>query len=65
MKIKDLPPSTNLGGIKIKTSSGEVGYWKSQWEKGVWIQKELESIRMYPIFVEDLKETLEWEILEE
>ncbi len=63
MKIKDLDPTTNLGGIKVKTIDGKVGYWKSQWNKGVWLAEDKEKNgRIYPIFVEDLQETLEWEV---
>ena len=65
-KIKDLSASTNLGGLKIKTTDGTIGYWKSQWNKGVWLQREsdIENGRVIPIFVDNLKETLEWEVLD-
>ena len=62
MKIKDLPKNTNLGGLKVKTTNGTVGYWKSQWDKGVWLMETLSSSRVFPIFVESLEECLEWEI---
>jgi len=69
MKLKALPPSTNLGGIKVKTPDGQIGYWVSQWPKGVWLSngnfQEGEVSLIFPIFVEDLKEALEWEITEE
>ena len=64
-RIKDLPFNTNLGGIKVKTTDGTIGVWKSQWLKGVWLHVEGEREgKITPIFVEDLKETLEWEIIE-
>ncbi len=62
MKIKDLDPKTNLGGLKVKTTTGEVGYWESQWNKGVWLSREGKGGRVFPIFIEDLKETMEWEV---
>lgn len=66
MKIKDLSPSTNLGGIKVKTPDGRVGYWASQWVKGVWLSNDPKgSGRIFPIFIEDLTETLDWEITDE
>jgi len=63
MKIKDLNPKVNLGEIIIKTPCGKIGYWKSQWNKGVWLQGK--SSRIYPIFVEGLSETLDWEIVKD
>ena len=65
MKIKDLPKGTNLGGLKVKTPKGVVGYWKSQWgyddgKAGVWLS-DGKSGRIYPQFLNNLKETLEWE----
>lgn len=63
MKIKHLDPKTNLGGIKVKTTSGQVGYWKSQWQKGVWLTDTRDATKVNPVFVEDLKEVMEWEIL--
>jgi hypothetical protein len=64
MKIKDLPSNTSLGGMKVKTSNGIVGTWKSQWEKGVWLHVEGEREgKVTPIFVDNLKETLEWEVI--
>ena len=65
MKIKDLPEDTNLGGVKVKTDSGQIGYWKSQWNKGVWLTKEFGDAKVFPVYVDDLKYCLEWEVLEE
>jgi len=66
MKIKDLPENMNLGKVKVKTPDGKVGTWKSQWCKGVWLTPENPETpgQIIPVFVEDLKETLEWEVLE-
>lgn len=64
MKVKDLPSSSNMGEVKVKTLEGKVGYWKSQWEKGVWLS-DGKTGRMYPQFLENLKECLEWEVVDE
>lgn len=69
MKIKDLEPGTNLGGIKVKTTNGVVGYWKSQWgyaegKAGVWLS-DGKTTQIYPQFLDNLKDALEWEITEE
>lgn len=69
MKIKDLPAGTNLGTVKVRATGGQEGWWMSQWPKGVWLTKsrpeETGSKGLTPVFVEDLKETLEWEVLEQ
>ena len=68
MKIKDLPPETNLGGQKVLTHTGEVGYWKSQWghpngKAGVWLGVDpVKGGKIVPIFLDKLEESLEWEI---
>ncbi len=66
MKIKDLPADTNLGDIKVKTPNGITGTWKSQWDKGVWLTPENPATpgQVIPVFVADLKETLEWEVVD-
>ena len=62
-KIKDLDPKTNLGGLKVKTPGGRIGYWCSQWQKGVWLSVNPNLIgKVVPIFVESLEECKEWEI---
>jgi hypothetical protein len=61
MKIKELPKDTNLGGLKVKTPKGVVGFWKSQWQVGVWLS-DGESSQVYPQFVNELEEVLEWEV---
>jgi len=62
MKIKDLG-NGSLGGVKVKTPNGVIGYWKSQWQKGVWLS-DGKTNRIYPQFVDDLKDCLEWDIAE-
>ena len=69
MKIKDLDPKSNLGGIKVKTSEGIVGYWKSQWaypdgKAGVWLS-DGESNKIYPQCLDNLTECLEWDIVDD
>jgi hypothetical protein len=64
MKIKDLPPTTNLSGTKVKTHEGKVGYWKSQWQNGVWLT-DGKTDRVYPQFVANLEQCLECEVTEE
>jgi hypothetical protein len=63
MKVKDLSSGTNMGSVIVKTPEGKIGTWKSQWEKGVWLSGK--STRVHPVFVEDLKEALEWEVIED
>jgi len=65
LKIKDLSSNKNLEGIKVKTPDGVIGYWKSQWNKGVWLQREcdIENGRIIPVFINNLEECLEWEVL--
>ena len=62
MKVKDL--TKNLDGVIVKTPKGVVGYWKSQWQKGVWLS-DGKSDRIYPQFVNDLKDALDWEVIED
>ena len=65
MKLKDLGKGQNLLGIKVKTPNGVVGYWKSQWNQGVWLSSEIGGSRAYPQFVDNLYDCREWEITEE
>ena len=66
MKLCDLAKYENLKGKKVKTTDGQVGYWVSQWEAGVWLSKtEDGNGRIYPIFVNSLKECLNWELTDE
>lgn len=64
MKIKDLKDNTNLLNIKVKTSKGKVGYYKSQWYGGIWLS-DGKTNRIYPQFVQNLSEVLEWDIIDE
>jgi len=64
MKLKDLK-NKPLSGVKVKTPKGVIGYWKSQWEKGVWLTQKPTSTKVYPQFVDDLRDCLEWEVTEE
>jgi len=64
IKIKDLPKGTNMGSVRVKTPDGTEGWWVSQWPKGVWIRKEIGEGQVYPVFVEDLMECMEWDVLE-
>lgn len=68
MKLKDHKKS--LAGIKVKTRKGVVGYWRSQWgysegKAGVWLTKDLSGERVYPQFIDNLKECLEWDVTTE
>lgn len=62
MKVKDC--RGNLANLKVKTPKGVVGYWRSQWNKGVWLS-DGKSSKIYPQFVNDLKDCLEWEVTED
>jgi hypothetical protein len=79
MKVKDLPPGTKMLNIKVKVPDNikceiHEGYWQSQWghfesKAGVWLTKHipqgmLDDHRIYPVFLSDLKETLEWEVIQ-
>ncbi|MEK6880183.1 MAG: hypothetical protein AABY22_11265 [Nanoarchaeota archaeon] len=63
--INDLPRNISLGGLKFKhPETGEACYWRSQWQKGVWYKKDLTSSQIFPLFVNDLKEALKFEVIE-
>lgn len=65
MKIKDLPKERALSGARFRyPGDGKLYYWHSQWQKGVWGKKFLASEQVYPLDCEDLKDTLEWEVVE-
>jgi len=69
MKIKDISPTKNLGGVKVKTHEGKVGYWKSQWgypdgKAGVWLSNGITN-QIHPQFLDSLEEALEWEVVGE
>ncbi len=63
MKIKDLLDKDPLEGIKVKTSDGRIGYWRSQWKAGVWLKETKETSSVFPVFVDDIKDCLEWEVI--
>ena len=64
-RIKDLPFDCNLSTVKFRyPKDGKCYYWFSQWGKGVWGKTDLNSERMIPLFVNNLEETLEWEVVE-
>jgi hypothetical protein len=63
--ISDLPEGFGgLNKIKVKAPNGTIGWWVSQWNKGVWLRKEKGDTQVHPVFVEDLKECLTWKIVE-
>lgn len=65
MKIKELPEGSTLNNVRfIYPSDGQAYYWASQWGKGVWGKKDINSGQIWPLFVENIKEALEWEIAE-
>jgi hypothetical protein len=64
IRIKDLPPTQGLGGVRFRyPGDGQAYYWSSQWQKGVWGKKNMGSERVFPLCCEDLQEALEWEIV--
>ena len=64
MKIKDLPKSSSMSGVRfIYPLDGAKYYWVSQWHKGVWGKKQMKDTQIHPLFCDDLKETLEWEVV--
>jgi hypothetical protein len=71
MQIKDLVtklPVSSLKGAKVKTTTGQVGFWSSYWkDKGVVLDDQLGDKRNKEIkfiFIEDIKDVLEWEVLD-
>ena len=76
MKIKDLPEDERLRGVKVRIphadrlqeyagiQAGAEVYIESLWAKGVWVKKSQGDTRIYPVFVKDLQEVLEWEVVE-
>lgn len=64
MKISDLPKDKQLGGVRfIYPVDGKKYYWHSQWKKGVWGKKNLESDEVFPLECDDLKDALNWEVV--
>ena len=64
MKIKDLPDNINLGSVIVRTPEGKIGYWKSQWNKGIWLSNGKDD-RIHPVFVSSIQDALEWEVIED
>jgi hypothetical protein len=63
-RIKDLPETASLGGVRFRyPGDGQLYYWSSQWAKGVWGKKSLDSERIFPLFCADLSEVMEWEVV--
>jgi len=64
MKIKDLPKGTNMGDVRfINPLDGKKYWWISQWNRGVWAKVKKTDTKIYPIFVETLKECSDWEVV--
>lgn len=62
-RIKDLPPTQGLGGVRFRyPGDGQLYYWASQWRKGVWGKKHQNDTQVFPLFCDDLEEALEWEV---
>jgi len=66
MHIKDLSTKGPLAGVKfIFPKDGEAYYFVSMWAKGVWGRRKKDDIRVIPLFIEDPKEVLEWEVVQD
>ena len=66
MKIKDLPEGSTLNNVRfIYPGDGQAYYWTSQWQKGIWGKKDLSSGQIFPLFVENIRDALEWEVADE
>ena len=78
MKIKDLEKGRYLKNMKVKLPDNikcdiREGYWQSSWSwpkgyAGVWLQRTenvglLEDRRVVPVFLNNIEQTLEWEVL--
>lgn len=64
MKIKDIEPSSSLLNRQVKTPNGKTAFIAGIWQKGVWLKPDLQSTRVEPHFLEDIKELLEWELVQ-
>jgi len=52
--------------IQGHTPEGKIGYWVSQWPKGVWLSRNKGGNgQIFPIFVDQLPDVAEWEVTEE
>ncbi|HNV97357.1 MAG TPA: hypothetical protein PKL13_03505 [bacterium] len=69
-RIKDLDPYKSLGGVKFKhPQTGETCIWVSQWgypdgKSGIFYKKDINSNQIYPLFIDTLEESLEYEVVE-
>jgi len=68
-RIKDLDPNKSLVGVHFRSPDGTTGYWYSQWgyedgKAGVWYKRDMESSQVLPLFLDDLQEALDFEIVE-
>ncbi len=64
MKLKDLPKNQPLGGVRFRHPDGDIYFWHSQWQKGVWGKKSLTDEQVFPLHVDNLSDALEWEVAE-
>lgn len=70
-RIKDLPPNISLRGVKFcDPKTGTTGFWYSQWgypdgKAGIWWKKDMKSTEIFPLFLDDLKEALNFKVMEE
>jgi hypothetical protein len=64
MKIKDLPQDVSLVGTRfIYPKDNKPYYWFSQWQGGVWGKEDMKNGSIHPLFVNDLNDVLEWEVV--
>jgi len=74
MKLSELPPHTNLHGVKIRIPDDfpkdrlhnlptrEV-YLAGGWNLGIWVRTSPEATRIYPITEIDPRNILDWEVV--
>ncbi len=63
--IKDLPIDMNLRGVKFRDpKTGIIGYWYSQWIKGIWYKIDMKDTQVFPLSMDDLTEALAFEVIE-
>jgi len=69
-RIKDLPKDESLRGIKFYLpNSKKAVYWYSQWgypngKAGVWYKTDMNSERVFPLCLNNLKEALKFKLAE-
>lgn len=70
MKIKDLPLDIDLRGVKFHDPKTKTtGCWYSQWgypdgKAGIWWKKNMEDTQVFPLFLDNLEEALEFDVVE-